>query len=98
MASSRDPRTVGSRDDTGRSGGRGGQRSSRGSGSQSSTSGVLMVGPNFRVGRKIGCGNFGELRIGESHQVQLCLSSNAMPCTITVKWFVVHFVIYIMLL
>lgn len=66
MASSRDPRTGGSRDDTGRSGGRGGQRSSRGSGSQSSTSGVLMVGPNFRVGRKIGCGNFGELRIGKN--------------------------------
>lgn len=27
---------------------------------------VLMVGPNFRVGKKIGCGNFGELRLGES--------------------------------
>ena len=27
-------------------------------------SGVLMVGPNFRVGKKIGCGNFGELRLG----------------------------------
>ena len=26
--------------------------------------GVLMVGPNFRVGKKIGCGNFGELRLG----------------------------------
>jgi len=24
-----------------------------------------MVGPNFRVGKKIGCGNFGELRLGE---------------------------------
>jgi casein kinase 1 gamma len=33
--------------------------------SVSSTSGVLMVGPNFRVGKKIGCGNFGELRLGE---------------------------------
>ena len=33
------------------------------SGSQSST-GPLMVGPNYRVGKKIGCGNFGELRIG----------------------------------
>ena len=31
---------------------------------QSSATGVLMVGPNFRVGKKIGCGNFGELRIG----------------------------------
>ena len=26
---------------------------------------VLMVGPNFRVGKKIGCGNFGELRLGK---------------------------------
>jgi pyruvate/2-oxoacid:ferredoxin oxidoreductase beta subunit len=24
-----------------------------------------MVGPNFRVGKKIGCGNFGELKLGE---------------------------------
>lgn len=24
----------------------------------------LMVGPNFRVGKKIGSGNFGELRLG----------------------------------
>uniref|UniRef100_A0A8C6SWV2 non-specific serine/threonine protein kinase n=1 Tax=Neogobius melanostomus TaxID=47308 RepID=A0A8C6SWV2_9GOBI len=35
----------------------------RGSGSNS---GVLMVGPNFRVGKKIGCGNFGELRLGKN--------------------------------
>ena len=28
--------------------------------------GVLMVGPNFRVGKKIGCGNFGELRLGKN--------------------------------
>ncbi|XP_028911462.1 casein kinase I isoform X2 [Ornithorhynchus anatinus] len=34
----------------------------RGMGSTSSS--VLMVGPNFRVGKKIGCGNFGELRLG----------------------------------
>ena len=27
---------------------------------------MLMVGPNFRVGKKIGCGNFGELRIGKN--------------------------------
>ena len=52
------------------------KRTSRGSGnatrsnmqfsrhSVTSTSGVLMVGPNFRVGKKIGCGNFGELRLG----------------------------------
>ncbi|XP_032806826.1 casein kinase I-like isoform X1 [Petromyzon marinus] len=38
--------------------------SSRGSGAPSS--GVLMVGPNFRVGKKIGCGNFGELRLGKN--------------------------------
>jgi len=31
-----------------------------------STSNVLMVGPNFQVGKKIGCGNFGELRLGIS--------------------------------
>ncbi|KAK5641040.1 hypothetical protein RI129_009587 [Pyrocoelia pectoralis] len=32
----------------------------------SSGSGVLMVGPNYRVGRKIGSGNFGELRLGKN--------------------------------
>ncbi|XP_075303455.1 casein kinase I isoform X6 [Opisthocomus hoazin] len=35
-------------------------------GTGSSNSGVLMVGPNFRVGKKIGCGNFGELRLGKN--------------------------------
>lgn len=25
-----------------------------------------MVGPNFKVGKKIGCGNFGELRLGKN--------------------------------
>lgn len=30
------------------------------------SSGYLMVGPNFRVGKKIGCGNFGELRLGKN--------------------------------
>ena len=34
--------------------------------SGSSGSGVMMVGPNFRVGKKIGCGNFGELRLGRN--------------------------------
>ncbi|KAG8181192.1 hypothetical protein JTE90_013162 [Oedothorax gibbosus] len=36
--------------------------------SESSTrsSGMLMVGPNFKVGKKIGCGNFGELRLGKN--------------------------------
>ncbi|XP_074040784.1 casein kinase I isoform X3 [Leptinotarsa decemlineata] len=32
----------------------------------SSSSGVLMVGPNFRVGKKIGSGNFGEIRLGKN--------------------------------
>ena len=26
----------------------------------------MKVGPNFRVGKKIGCGNFGELRLGKN--------------------------------
>ncbi|XP_063176092.1 casein kinase I isoform X12 [Chroicocephalus ridibundus] len=39
-------------------------RNPRGTGT--SNSGVLMVGPNFRVGKKIGCGNFGELRLGKN--------------------------------
>lgn len=33
------------------------------------SSGMLMVGPNFRVGKKIGCGNFGELRLGKHKRV-----------------------------
>lgn len=37
-----------------------GQRSSR------ESSNTLLVGPNFRVGKKIGCGNFGELRLGRN--------------------------------
>lgn len=42
----------------------GGNRSS--SGSQKLTNAaVLMVGPNFKIGRKIGSGNFGELRLGK---------------------------------
>lgn len=32
--------------------------------SMNSSSGLMMVGPNFKVGKKIGCGNFGELRLG----------------------------------
>ncbi|XP_055637406.1 casein kinase I isoform X1 [Toxorhynchites rutilus septentrionalis] len=55
-------------------GGGGGAGTTRGGGtsmysarhSVSSSSGVLMVGPNFRVGKKIGCGNFGELRLGKN--------------------------------
>ena len=44
------------------------QGRSAGSTTQTSASaggGVLMVGPNFKVGKKIGSGNFGELRLGE---------------------------------
>lgn len=43
-----------------------GERNMHGQSRQSSSSnaGFLMVGPNFRVGKKIGCGNFGELRLG----------------------------------
>lgn len=33
--------------------------------SVTSSTNVLMVGPNFRVGKKIGSGNFGELRLGK---------------------------------
>lgn len=33
--------------------------------SSSSNSLELFVGPNYRVGKKIGSGNFGELRLGE---------------------------------
>lgn len=36
------------------------------SGGSGASSSVLMVGPNFRVGKKIGCGNFGELRLGKN--------------------------------
>ena len=36
--------------------------------SVTSSGNMLMVGPNFRVGKKIGCGNFGELRLGKLHQ------------------------------
>jgi len=38
--------------------------------SSTTSAGVLMVGPNFRVGKKIGCGNFGELRLGK----HLCIT------------------------
>uniref|UniRef100_A0A8C8I1W8 non-specific serine/threonine protein kinase n=1 Tax=Oncorhynchus tshawytscha TaxID=74940 RepID=A0A8C8I1W8_ONCTS len=39
--------------------------------SGSGSSGVLMVGPNFRVGKKIGCGNFGELKLGKNTHLQM---------------------------
>ncbi|KAL6032209.1 hypothetical protein STEG23_020881, partial [Scotinomys teguina] len=41
-------------------------RGNHGVRSSGTSSGVLMVGPNFRVGKKIGCGNFGELRLGKN--------------------------------
>ncbi|KAG5865041.1 hypothetical protein JTB14_008590 [Gonioctena quinquepunctata] len=34
--------------------------------SSNPTSTVLIVGLNFRVGKKIGCGNFGEIRLGKN--------------------------------
>ncbi|XP_012729060.1 casein kinase I isoform X3 [Fundulus heteroclitus] len=46
--------------------GKTGSRSGHSGRSAGSGSGVLMVGPNFRVGKKIGCGNFGELRLGKN--------------------------------
>lgn len=67
------------------------KRASRGSGnatrsnmhtsrhSVTSTSGILMVGPNFRVGKKIGCGNFGELRLGE-HVYCLFFTKSSICC------------------
>lgn len=33
---------------------------------QNASSAILMVGPNYRVGKKIGNGNFGELRLGKN--------------------------------
>ncbi|XP_077778105.1 casein kinase I isoform X1 [Podarcis muralis] len=44
----------------------GSSRNTHGSRTSGTNSGVLMVGPNFRVGKKIGCGNFGELRLGKN--------------------------------
>jgi hypothetical protein len=32
----------------------------------SGPSAMLMVGPNFRVGKRIGAGNFGEIRLGKN--------------------------------
>lgn len=46
----------------------------------STSSGVLMVGPNFRVGKKIGCGNFGELRLGEFCMLLITLSCANAKC------------------
>ncbi|CAF4360927.1 unnamed protein product [Rotaria socialis] len=35
-------------------------------GASSGPSAMLMVGPNFRVGKRIGAGNFGEIRLGKN--------------------------------
>lgn len=51
--------------DSHRKKGTGRTSSGTGRGGNSSNSGVLMVGPNFRVGKKIGSGNFGEIRLGK---------------------------------
>ncbi|CAD7685861.1 unnamed protein product [Nyctereutes procyonoides] len=55
-----------------------GGRTSHGVRSSGTSSGVLMVGPNFRVGKKIGCGNFGELRLG-AHQVPGAPAAPGVP-------------------
>jgi hypothetical protein len=44
--------------------------------STNSSSVQLMVGPNYRVGKKIGCGNFGELRLGKH---ELIINTNIPP-------------------
>lgn len=51
--------------------------------SVSTTTGVLMVGPNFRVGKKIGCGNFGELRLGKFSENYI---DNFCKKTCSVEW------------
>ncbi|XP_038160806.1 casein kinase I-like isoform X3 [Cyprinodon tularosa] len=56
----------GEAEDGKRMSGKAGGRSGHSGRSAGSGSGVLMVGPNFRVGKKIGCGNFGELRLGKN--------------------------------
>ncbi|KAM6148793.1 casein kinase I isoform 4-T4 [Erethizon dorsatum] len=54
-------------------------------GTGSSSSGVLMVGPNFRVGKKIGCGNFGELRLDQRENSQRCQGTSAsLTCDFSV--------------
>ena len=53
-----------------------GSQASR-AGSASSNSSVLMVGPNFRVGKRIGRGNFGEIYLGiVLTQLKQCIMYN----------------------
>lgn len=65
--------------------------------SVSSSSGVLMVGPNFRVGKKIGCGNFGELRLGKFSfscylpLIRLWSKEKKKMCDVMFKWEANHF-------
>uniref|UniRef100_A0AAZ3SJD7 non-specific serine/threonine protein kinase n=1 Tax=Oncorhynchus tshawytscha TaxID=74940 RepID=A0AAZ3SJD7_ONCTS len=56
-----------------------GSRTGHGGRGTGTNSGVLMVGPNFRVGKKIGCGNFGELQgIPQVYYFGPCGKYNAM--------------------
>ena len=41
----------------------------------------VMVGPNFRVGKNIGFGNFGELRLGECF---VCVCACVCVCGVCV--------------
>lgn len=64
---------------------------SRPSGS-STSSGVLMVGPNFRVGKKIGCGNFGELRLGKN--LVMSVASTNYSSSYNKQWCLSQQVVY----
>lgn len=50
--------------------------------SSSANSSVLMVGPNFRVGKKIGCGNFGELRLGKQNNFNNLIATTHVECSL----------------
>lgn len=49
---------------------------SRSSSSTNSSDAVMMVGPNFKVGKEIGRGNFGVLRLGKFRQLYNVLLIN----------------------
>ena len=55
----------------------------RQSASQQHSKNVMLVGPNFRVGKKIGSGNFGELRLGWSF---FCLMISARLVIVNVRF------------
>jgi hypothetical protein len=44
--------------------------------SNSGANAMLMVGPNFRVGKRIGAGNFGEIRLGENTKIIFFMKKN----------------------